>query len=252
MQPRPRAGQPRWAGVLLLAMAGVPEALPGATDLSWDRPAGVRELVTEAARFGPFAAQVAADVEQALAAPTAPAGETLVRLLSLRVHLGLYLGCDARALVAATRIRETVTPPLERPFSGLLTEAMVVARAAAPAGPSSPEYARALRDALASRLAALPATPEIRAVVARQRERVHALTSSALLAEAVRLGHELDKADRWTLADVDEVARVGHRLATILPVREVLLAEFDAALGRRGRAGSEASALTPPPASTVR
>lgn len=238
MPPRPSAGPTLGVGIFLLAMAGAPGALLGAADLSWDRPAGVQELVTEGARFGRFAAQVAADVDQALAAPTAPAAETLGRLLALRVHLGLFLGHDARALSAATQIRESVTPAPERPFSGLLTEALVIARAQSGGGPAGPGFAAALRPALADRLATLPATAELTGVLERQRDRFRALTREALLAEGAELGARLDRAPRWTLADVDAVVRLGHRLATILPVRDVLLAAFDDALAQRPRAGA--------------
>jgi hypothetical protein len=87
-----------------------------------------------------------------------------------------------------------------------------------------------LRAALDSRLATLPATAALDATLGRQRHRFRELTRDALLAEAAQLDRRLDGASHWTLADVDEVVRVGHRLATILPVREVLLTAFDAAL----------------------
>ncbi|MBI5693820.1 MAG: hypothetical protein HZC55_27410 [Verrucomicrobia bacterium] len=246
MPPRPRVFSARWVVVLVLVMAGARVAHLRASDLVWSRPGEVRELVTEAARFRPFAERVAADVERALAATPAPTGETLARLRALQVHLGLYLGSDARALAAATWIRETVTPPAERSFSGLLTEAIVVARAATAVGSSSAEHQAALGAALAPRLEVLPPTAEIRAVLMRQRDRFRELSRESLLAEADRLGARLDRADHWTLADVDEVARVGHRLATILPVRAVLLAEFDAALVRRGHPGEETRRPTTP------
>jgi hypothetical protein len=116
MPPRLEVPSPRRAILLLLAGAGVLATSGRATELAWPRPAGARELVTDAARFQPFAARVAADVERALGAVPAPAGETLARLLSLRVHLGLYLGHDACALVAATQIREASAPPASGRF----------------------------------------------------------------------------------------------------------------------------------------
>lgn len=229
----------RWLlGTLLLAPGSRAAELPAAESLSWPRPAAVRELVADAARFRPFAERVSADVERALASAPAPAGDTRARLLSLRVHLGIYLGYDARALAAATQIRETITPPAERAFSGLLTEAMVVARTAAPAGPGSPAFACALRAALESRLATLPATPELNAVLQRQRDRFHALTREALLADATALGTRLDAMARWTLVEVDDVARIGHRLATLLPLRDTMLVSFETALSRRGMAAA--------------
>jgi len=216
-------------------------------DPSWPRPAAVRELVTDSARFRSFAEQVSGEVERTLAAAPAPAVDTRARLLSLRVHLALYLGHDARALATATQIRETITPPAERAFSGLLTEAMVVARTAAPAGPSSPAFLPALRSALESRLATLPATPELNAVLARQRERFATLTRDSLLAEADRLGARLDSTARWTLADVDDVVRVGHRLATLLPVRDTILAAFASTPAVRSVTATVAAGRPPKP-----
>ena len=68
MPPRLELPSPRRAIFLLLAGAGV-LATPGrATEFTWPRPAGARELVTDTARFQPFAARVAADVERALGA----------------------------------------------------------------------------------------------------------------------------------------------------------------------------------------
>jgi arylsulfatase A-like enzyme len=224
--------------------AGEPLAAGPST---WPRPAAVRDLVTDPARFRPFAKQVSAGVERTLAATPAPGGETRARLQSLRVHLGLYLGHDARALAAATQIRETITPPSERAFSGLLTEAFVVSRAAAPAGPSSPAYTLALRSALESRLATLPATPEITAVLVRQRERFRELTRDSLLAEADALGARLDSAPRWTLADVDDVVRIGHRLATLLPLRDTIYTALAASVAAPSGTATVAAGSSPPP-----
>jgi hypothetical protein len=196
-------------------------------------PAAVWELVTHPALFRPFAVQVSDRVERALAVTPGPAGDTLARLLALQVHLALYLGDDARALAAAAQIREVVVPPAERPLSGLLTEALVEARSAGSGGPAGHPGPEALRAALNSRLASLPATAELTAALVRQRDRFRELTREALLAEAAQLAARLDAAAQWTLADVDHVVRVGHRLATILPMRHVLLAAFEEAVAAR-------------------
>lgn len=238
----------RWLlGPLLLVPCPRAAEITGADPLTWTRPAPVRELVTDSARFRPFAEQVSANVERALTVAPAPAGDMRARLLSLRVHLGLYLGQDARALAAASQIRETITPVAERAFSGLLTEAFVVARAADPAGPSSPGYTLALRSALESRLSTLPATPELNAVLARQRDRFDTLTHDNLLAEADRLGARLDSTARWTVADVDDVVRVAHRLATLLPLRDTILAAFASTPAARSAAATVAAGRPPKP-----
>lgn len=229
-----------------MLVSAAASGLAAAGSSSWPRPDAVRDLIVDPARFRSFAEQLSGDVERAMHEAPAPTGDTRARLLSLRVHLGLHLGRDARALAAATQIREQVTPAPERPFAGLLTEAMVVARAQAGGGPTTPGYAEALRAALGSRLATLPVSPELTAVLVRQRDRFHILSRESLLAEAQRLGARLDYAGRWTLADVDDVVRVGHRLATLLPVRDVLLAAFDAALAQRERAAAGAPPVVPP------
>lgn len=233
-------------GILASAAIAATAATAAVEPRTWPRPAPVRELVGNAAKFRPFSEEASVAVERAFGMAPLPAGDALAHWLSLRVHLGLYLGQDGRALAAAAQIRETITPAAERVFSGLLTEAMVVARAAVLAGPASPGHLPALRAALESRLATLPATAEITAVVARQRERFRELSRASLIAEADRLGARLDQADRWTLADVDDVVRIGHRLATLLPLRDTLLGEFEAALARRSGPKPQASTAGSP------
>jgi hypothetical protein len=110
-----------------------------------------------------------------------------------------------------------------------------VARTEIPAGPTAREFAPALRAALDSRLASLPPTAELTVALARQRDRFRELTADGLRAEAAQLAARLDGMPRWTLAEVDAVTRLGHRLATILPVRDVLLAAFEAAPGAAER-----------------
>lgn len=230
--PKFMTGRPAVVGFLALLLAGAAEssAVEGWT---WPRPAAVRELVTDPASFRPYAEQVSTEVERMLAVAPAPVREDRARLLSLRVHLALYLGHDARALATAAQIRATITPAAERPLSGLLTEAFVAARTEIPAGPNAREFAPALRAALDSRLASLPPAAELTVALARQRDRLRELTADALRAEAAQLAARLDGMPRWTLVDVDAVTRLGHRLATILPVRDVLVDAFEAALARR-------------------
>lgn len=224
-----RPGWSRLAALVLAATTLPLEATPVPPEPDWSRPGPVLELLADPALFRGFANQVAGDVEQVLAAR--PTAGVLPRLLSLRVHLGLHRGDHARALGAATCIRETQTPVAERAFAGLLTEAAVAARS--PRGAAAMDYPQAFRAELTPRLAALPGSPELTALLSRQRERIHALSSEALATEAAALAARLDQAPRWRLADVDDVVRIGHRRAALLPLRDVLLEAFDAALALR-------------------
>lgn len=247
-----RWGKAAWAAAALagllsggrpLAAAG--DAASGGVGFSWPRPAAVQELVADPARFRIFAQDVSRAVARALAAQPAPVGTELSQLLSLRVHLGLHLGDDAAARAAAVRIREEVAPPAERALAGLLTEALVESRERRSGGPGGAFQADLLRGALVARLRLLPEDPGLAAALRRQGDRLRALSRQGLEDEAARLGARLDAAPLWTLADVDEVVRVGHRLGTILPVRDEILAQFDLALARLAPA---APFPVPPPA----
>jgi len=231
LSPGSRSRRRRLAALACAAAAGLSVASPFPAEPDWPRPGSLGELLADPALFRAFADQVSGDVERALAA--GPAASVLPRLLSLRVHLGLHRGDHARALAAATRIRETQTPPAERAFAGLLTEASVVARSRSPRGSAAPDYPEAFRAELAARLAALPDSPELTAVLARQRDRFRAFSAEALGAEARALAARLDPETRWRLADVDDVVRIGHRRTALLPLRDVLLEAFDAALAVR-------------------
>ena len=225
------AGRLILLSLTLATAARFPTRVAGAPD--WPRPAPVRELVNDARLFRPFAVNVSTEVDRSLAATPTPAGDVLARLLTLRVHLAVHLGDAAGALAAAARIRDTLVPPAERPFSGVLTAAFVAAQTAAPAGVSSPDYTPAFRSALQQRLAALPVTAEIATLLERQRDRFQSITREKLAAEAEVLGTRLDAMPRWPLDEVDHVVRLGHRLVTVLPVRETILRALEAAIAQR-------------------
>jgi hypothetical protein len=82
-------------------------------------------------------------------------------------------------------------------------------------------------------LAALPVTAEIATLLERQRDRFQSITREKLAAEAEVLGTRLDAMPRWPLDEVDHVVRLGHRLVTVLPVRETILRALEAAIAQR-------------------
>ncbi|MBL9211912.1 MAG: hypothetical protein JNL92_15750 [Opitutaceae bacterium] len=220
------------AGVLLLVFAlASPEGLRAAVE--WSLPGRVMDLVTRPEVFGPFAAPLRGEVKRALEAVPAPAGEHRSRLLSLQVHLALAAGDGPVALDTAERIRESMTDPAERAFAGVLTRAAIEARNASAAPASAPAYAAALRAALERELARLPSGAATTALLVRQRDRLRALDRGTLLAEAEALGRRLDGPGRADLAAVDLIVRLHHRLENVVPVRDTLVASFDAALARR-------------------
>lgn len=199
--------------VLLALAAPLLRAEPAGFPLA----APVRELVTSPAAFGRFAGPVRRALEPA------PAGVDAKLLLGLRAHLALAAHDADAALRAAAELRALQTDPAERAFSGLVTEAQVAAW----------RPGAALDRELAVRLAALPATPAMTSLLCRQREKLAAVTPEALLAEADELGRRLDGRGVCDWIDADRIIRLHHRLANVLPLRETLVAAFDAALAAR-------------------
>lgn len=176
------------------------------------------QLVTNEADFAPLGQSVAAAVAAALQQTPPPDGARLKLLLGLRVHLALHFGNHAAALDAAAQIRALQTDPAERAHAGLTTEAIVAAK-------HDPIL---FEKEFSARLATLPRTPAIRAVLTRAREKVAASTETALL-EDVRqnIAPRLARGEPCTLEIADQLVRVRHRLAGILPLRAALLRAYD-------------------------
>ena len=151
-----------------------------------------------------------------------PNGARLKLLLGLRVHLALHFGDDTAALDAAGKIRALQTDPAERAHAGLTTEAIVAAR----------HDPVAFEKEFSIRLATLPRTPAMRAVLTRARERIVETTEAALLDEVRRnIAPRLAHGEPCTLEIADQLVRVRHRLAEILPLRAALLRAYDQWLG---------------------
>lgn len=178
----------------------------------------LRQLVTTEADFAPFGRRVAAAVAGELTRTPPPDGARLKLLLGLRVHLALHFGDDAAARDAAGEIRALQTDPAERAHAGLTTEAIVAAG----------HDPVAFEKEFFTRLAALPRTPEMRAVLTRARERIAATTESALLNDVRQnIAPRLARGEPCTLEIADQLVRVRHRLAGILPLRAALLRAYD-------------------------
>src|SRR5439155_13597271 len=109
--------------------------------------------------------------------------------------------------------------PADRAYTGLTSQASVVARWESHARAGSPAYAAAYERDFQSRLAKLPRTPEIRAMLVRQREKAAATTREALLAE-VRdtIAPAIQRRGGCGLEEADQLVRVQHRLTEIMPV----------------------------------
>jgi len=191
-------------------------------------PAKAHDTMTGAAHLHEFAREAATEVERQLTAQPAPAEDRLGVLLAMRVHLALLRRDGPRALDAAQRIRARQTSPAERAFAGLTTQAAVAAWTA----PRTREVA-AFATEFRRLLAALPRSPEVAAVLGRQRERLQAMTEPALRAEAAQLAAKIGERRQVTLAEADQIARLGHRLENLLPLREAMLAALNEALAVR-------------------
>jgi hypothetical protein len=209
---------------MLAAWAALAWAQATVAAQTFTLPASAQATMSDAARLQEFAGRAATEVERLLAAEAAPADEKLGLLLALRVHLALLRRDGARALDTAERIRARQPSPAERAFAGLTTQATVAAWAAPRAGEAA-AFAAEFRRLLA----ALPRSPEMAAVLTRQRERLEAMTEPALRAEAARLAAVIGDRRQVTLAEVDQIVRVGHRLEHLAPRREAMIAALDEA-----------------------
>jgi len=207
----------------LVIRLSVPFMSPALAVVATSDPAFVltvppQQLVTSEADFAPFGRSVAAVVAAELDRKPPTDSPRFKLLLGLRVHLALHFGNHASALDAAAQIRALQTDPAERAHAGLTTEAIVAAK-------HDPIL---FEKEFAARLATLPRTPEIRAVLTRAREKIAASTETALI-EDVRqnIAPRLARGEPCTLEIADQLVRVRHRLAGILPLRAALLRAYD-------------------------
>lgn len=183
------------------------------------------ELVQDTERFHAFARRLAVEVDRQLAGESAAAtSDAQKKLLGLRAHLALYLGESEIALRTAATIRALQSDPAERAHSGLATQALVAARG--DAAKFEAEFARLL--------VALPREAAIREVLLRGRARIAAMTEAALLGEFTgAAAAKFVASESLTVEQADAIVRVGHRLRTILPLRDAMLRAYDAGIARQ-------------------
>lgn len=225
-------------GLLCLSLAMAAPALraTAAPDVQFELSVPPLELVQDERRFREFAVRVGAEVERLLGVPAAVDDpSTLKRLLSTRVHLALYLADDEKAVSTAAWIRSLQPDGAERAFVGLTTLASVTARRTNPgAAPQERRYRDTFRRELSRQLEALPATPEIVAMLRAQREKIAAINEAALLAEARDIIAPLLAHPGYCgLEGADQLVRIRHRLIGIVPVCAETLAALDAAIAAR-------------------
>lgn len=224
----------QWLFASLVCMTTSP-TLPAA-EVVYRLPVSPLEVVSSEQAFRPFAEQVRADVERLLAAPANIDDiATLKMLLSSRVHLAHHFRDEERAVATAAWIRSLQNDPVEKAFAGLTTFASVNARRLKPGlEPSDPAYRAAFSAEFARLLAPLPRTPEIVAMLGRQRAKIAGLDEAALLAETRDvIAPAIERRGACGLAEADQLVRVRHRLVSILPLRGEMLAVFDAAIAER-------------------
>ena len=205
-------------------------------DVRFELPVSPWELIQDEERFREFAVKVDAQVERLLAVPAAIDDVAVLgRLLAIRVHLAHYFARDERAVSTAAWIRSLQSNPADRAFAGLTTLASVAARRAHPgSAPHEPGYRDSFKREFSRQLAGLPASTEIVAMLRGQRGKIASITAAALSAETRDvIAPALARQGYCGLEGADQLVRVRHRLASILPIREEILAALDAAISER-------------------
>jgi len=214
--------------VLILSLAFLPMS---AAEKTYPLSAPVAVLLEDEAAFVPFGRLVGADVEARLGAESDPA--RLKLLLAIRVHLGLHLGDADRALDSAARIKALLPDDANKAYAGLTTQAFVAARQATQRRPGDPAFNAAFARDFAPRLASLPATAAMRAMLEQQRGKFAGLSVEALRSEFATADAAIGGRPLCTLAEADHLVRLRHRFADLLPLRATLLDALDAAIAAR-------------------
>jgi hypothetical protein len=214
--------------LLFLALGFLPMQ---ATEKTYPLSAPVAVLLEDEAAFAPFAQAVGADAEILLGAQPDPA--RLKLLLAIRVHLGLHTGDDARALDSAARIKALLPDDANKAYAGLTAQALVAARQATNRRPGDPVFNATFARDFAARLAALPPTAAMRTVLEQQRGKFAAMTAETLRGEFATAAAAIGGRPACTLAEADQLVRLRHRFADLLPLRAALLDALDAAIAAR-------------------
>lgn len=207
-----------------------------AAEISYPLTGAPLEVVTNAEKFEVFATEVAEGVERCLAMPALVDDPAALKiLLSSRVHLAHHFGKNEKAIATAAWIRSLLTEPSDKAFAGLTTLAAVAAREENPGVAGDDPRSRAtFAKEFARQLKALPHTPEIVAMLRRQREKNADMSEAALLSE-VRdtIAPAISRRGYCGMVEADQLIRVRHRLVSILPIRTETLAALDEAIAMR-------------------
>jgi len=218
-----------------LLLLGAPLLLT-AKEPSYTLPAPPLELATNEEKFRRFAKEVAADVERLLGLPAAIDDPATFKLpLSTRVHLAHHFGDNEKAISTAAWIRSLQPPSADRAFAGLTTLASVTARQQNPeAAPSAAAYRATFAREFSRVLGDLPRTLEIVTMLRSQRDKIAGVTEAALLAETSdKIVPAIARRGYCGLEEADQLVRVRHRMASILPVRAETLQALDASIAAR-------------------
>lgn len=201
----------RW--IQFFALTALVAWLPAA-ESRFPLPAPVVRLVSEPEAFSRFITPVRTALPQA--------GLDQRLRLGMEAHLALNDRDASAALAAAAALRALEKDPAAKALAGLVTEAQVAS------WQPGTEFSHELR----TRLAGLPRTPEITARLKGLREKIAATTPEALLAEAEAMGRRLDGTGECDWRGADEIIRLHHRRANVLPLRQDMLAALDDAMAR--------------------
>jgi hypothetical protein len=227
-------------------------------------PASPRQLLTDEAAFDTFGRAVAAEVAVELAHsdrrfedgaaerskrfgarpqitneslggfryPILTPSEIAI-LWTIQVHWAIHAGDSAAALAAAAALRGQLTQPEQKEFAGVTTAALVSADEAVRHDHLSPAYRKHFQSEYSRRLAALPKSAAMRAVLGKQRAAIAALTPQVLFAEVDRDIPPGSHRAGYSLEQANEIIRARHKLADLEPVRSIMLAELAAAIAGR-------------------
>jgi len=223
LRRRPSLGLPVFLGAFLQLACPAPAA-----EATFNLPAPVEALVGDEARMQPLEQEMRTFVEQELSRQPEYTGAALKLRLGMRVHLAIRARNGARAVETAARIRALQTDPAQQAYTGLSTQALV-----ATWDITGKADAEKFRRNFAALLAALPKTPEMRAMLVDQRKKTEAMTAESLQAATTALAHEVGAAKSLTLEQADNLLRLHHRTLDMLPLRSVLLAALDEAIAAR-------------------
>jgi len=225
----PALPRTRSAILWLAAAVGAVSAGRGADLLPGILPNSGLEIVFNESAFAPWARDLMTTVEQRLKVTAAHDASGLKLLLGMRIHLALHFSDDSCALDAARQIQGLQLTPGDRNVTGLITEAIVQARAGRKdVDPAS--LSDQVEIVLAKSLGRLPSSPANREAIQRSRDKLAAITEESLLAKICGEIAKIPKGAPCSLELADQLVRIRHQLILMLPLRDRMLRAHDQAL----------------------